>query len=549
LGFYPTDRYVKMPHIDVLNSYESITLEWQEMTGNVEPAKDLATLLELFQDEITATWAKKAHNQPGSRFGQVPLAELKLSAARGLVAFINSLKTGSPLALEAYLREVSLDRLASGFEISEVLEALLLLREAALPIVWRMYSSEPTKAMDASIQLDTGLRYMAARLATLYAKGIEQRLQEQQQQTRLLLETSESLQRVTSALLQKVVTLEEVLELVCAESQRLTGATGSAVLLVEDEGWLRVTSSSGTPLPVLDRMAISESFAGMVVAKGKPLLLNDLESRVQAYYQSPDLKTLLSIPLWADETIIGALDIVNKPGGFSKEDIRIMSLFADQAAIAITNAQLHERAEQLAVVEERQRLARELHDSVTQALYSVNLYAEAARMALSAGKAEIAADNLQELRNMAREAMLDMRMLIFELHPPTLEEEGLASALQIRLEAVEARSGIQTEIQVEGDTRMPLAVEEELYRIAQEALNNAIKHARAQQVIVRLHANSDYFCLEVQDDGRGFDPAAAKQSGGLGLRSIEERVQRINGKLTMDSGPGEGTILRVEVKT
>ncbi len=538
-----------MPHIDVLNSYESITLEWQEMTGNVEPAKDLATLLELYQDEITATWAKKAHNQPGSRFGQVPLAELKLSAARGLVAFINSLKTGSPLALEAYLREVSLDRLASGFEISEVLEALLLLREAALPIVWRMYSSEPTKAMDASIQLDTGLRYMAARLATLYAKGIEQRLQEQQQQTRLLLETSESLQRVTSALLQKVVTLEEVLELVCAESQRLTGATGSAVLLVEDEGWLRVTSSSGTPLPVLDRMAISESFAGMVVAKGKPLLLNDLESRVQAYYQSPDLKTLLSIPLWADETIIGALDIVNKPGGFSKEDIRIMSLFADQAAIAITNAQLHERAEQLAVVEERQRLARELHDSVTQALYSVNLYAEAARMALSAGKAEIAADNLQELRNMAREAMLDMRMLIFELHPPTLEEEGLASALQIRLEAVEARSGIQTEIQVEGDTRMPLAVEEELYRIAQEALNNAIKHARAQQVIVRLHANSDYFCLEVQDDGRGFDPAAAKQSGGLGLRSIEERVQRINGKLTMDSGPGEGTILRVEVKT
>lgn len=538
-----------MPHIDVLNSYESITLEWQEMTGNVEPAKDLATLLELYQDEITATWAKKAHNQPGSRFGQVPLAELKLSAARGLVAFINSLKTGSPLALEAYLREVSLDRLASGFEISEVLEALLLLREAALPIVWRMYSSEPTKAMDASIQLDTGLRYMAARLATLYAKGIEQRLQEQQQQTRLLLETSESLQRVTSALLQKVVTLEEVLELVCAESQRLTGATGSAVLLVEDEGWLRVTSSSGTPLPVLDRVAISESFAGMVVAKGKPLLLNDLESRVQAYYQSPDLKTLLSIPLWADETIIGALDIVNKPGGFSKEDIRIMSLFADQAAIAITNAQLHERAEQLAVVEERQRLARELHDSVTQALYSVNLYAEAARMALSAGRAEIATDNLQELRNMAREAMLDMRMLIFELHPPTLEEEGLASALQIRLEAVEARSGIQTEIQVEGDTRMPLAVEEELYRIAQEALNNAIKHARAQQVIVRLHANSDYFCLEVQDDGRGFDPAAAKQSGGLGLRSIEERVQRINGKLTMDSGPGEGTILRVEVKT
>ena len=97
----------------------------------------------------------------------------------------------------------------------------------------------------------------------------------------------------------------------------------------------------------------------------------------------------------------------------------------------------------MAIVEERQRLARELHDSVTQALYSVNLYAEAARMALSAGKADVATDNLQELRNMVREAMLDMRMLIFELHPPALEEEGLATALQTRLEAVEARSGLR----------------------------------------------------------------------------------------------------------
>jgi signal transduction histidine kinase len=226
-----------------------------------------------------------------------------------------------------------------------------------------------------------------------------------------------------------------------------------------------------------------------------------------------------------------------------------MSLFADQAAIAIKNAQLHERAEQLAVVEERQRLARGLHDSVTQVLYSVNLYAEAARMALSAGKAEIAAENLQELRNMAREAMLDMRMLIFELHPPALEEEGLASALQTRLEAVETRSGIQTEFQVEGDTRMPLAVEEELYHVAQEALNNAVKHARAEKVIVRLFTDCDRFCLEVQDDGRGFDLAAAGKSGGLGLHSIEERVQRINGELAIDSKLGEGTTLRVGVKT
>jgi GAF domain-containing protein len=187
------------------------------------------------------------------------------------------------------------------------------------------------------------------------------------------LETSESLQRVTSALLQSIITLEEVLELVCSESQRLTGAAGSAVLLVEDGDWLRVTGYSGTPSPVLDRLAIEGSIAGKVVAEGKPLSINEPEGQVQAYYRNPDLRTLLAVPLWADETIVGALDVVNKPGGFNEEDVRIMSLFAAQAAIAIKNAQLHEQAEKLAVVEERQRLARELHDSVTQAIYSVNL--------------------------------------------------------------------------------------------------------------------------------------------------------------------------------
>ncbi|MGD2050644.1 MAG: GAF domain-containing sensor histidine kinase, partial [Chloroflexota bacterium] len=515
----------------------------------LEQADDLAKLLELYQDKIAASWAEKVHKNSSSRYGQVPLSELTASASRGLAAFIDGLKTGSAEAMDSYLTEVTLARLEAGFDISEVLEALLLVREAAFPDLLDAFSSEPTRAALVSSLFDSNLRYMATRFAFFYAKGVEQRLQEQQRQTRQLLETSESLQRVTSALLQKVVTLEEVLELVCTESQRLTGATGSAVLLVEDGDWLRVTSNSGTPSPILNRLAIGESLAGMVVAQGEPLLLNDPENQIQAYYREPDLKTLLSIPLWADESIIGALDVVNKPGGFNEEDIRIMSLFADQAAIAIKNAQLHERAEQLAVVEERQRLARGLHDSVTQVLYSVNLYAEAARMALSAGKAEIAAENLQELRNMAREAMLDMRMLIFELHPPALEEEGLASALQTRLEAVETRSGIQTEFQVEGDTRMPLAVEEELYHVAQEALNNAVKHARAEKVIVRLFTDCDHFCLEVQDDGRGFDLAAAGKSGGLGLHSIEERVQRINGELAIDSKLGEGTTLRVGVKT
>jgi signal transduction histidine kinase len=224
-----------------------------------------------------------------------------------------------------------------------------------------------------------------------------------------------------------------------------------------------------------------------------------------------------------------------------------MSLFADQAAIAITNTRLHHQAEQLAVLEERQRLARELHDSVSQSLYSLTLYTDAARLALSKNETEAAGENLQELRNMAREAMLDMRLLIFELHPPILENEGLVIALRTRLESVEARSGIHTEFDVEEEVRLPIETEAELYRIAQEALNNAVKHSQAKNIRVHLQFKASKFRMNIWDNGIGFDPKIKKQSGGLGLRGMEDRVKRINGRLTIVSNPGSGTQLTVEV--
>jgi signal transduction histidine kinase len=225
-----------------------------------------------------------------------------------------------------------------------------------------------------------------------------------------------------------------------------------------------------------------------------------------------------------------------------------MSLFADGAAIAIESARLQQQAELLAVVEERQRLARELHDSVTQELYSIKLHAEATRMALSAGRQDVATENLHKLHQMACEAMIDMRMLIFELHPPVLEEEGLVVALQDRLAAVESRAGLQTAFHAEGERELPLSTEEELFWIAVEAFNNVVKHAKAQQVTVRLQLDHPIVCLQIKDDGIGFDPATAGQSGGMGLRSMAERAGRIGAKLEVTSSPGNGTTVSVKVE-
>ena len=361
---------------------------------------------------------------------------------------------------------------------------------------------------------------------------------------------SESFGRVLVSLLQKTV-LEQVLDSVCTEAQGLIGATGSAVLLLTDQAWLEVKHRLGQPLATVERLPVDGSLAGQVVRKGEPVLLNDpaLFEQAQVYQWPADLTALLALPLYVNGGIIGVLDVVNKAGGFTEEDVRVMSVFANQAAMAIEHARLQRQAEQLAVLEERQRLARELHDSVTQSLYSVTLYANAAALALAAGKGEVAAGYLSELQETAREGMRDMRLLIFQLHPPVLEAEGLVAALQTRLAAVEDRAGLQTQFRVEGERRLPIAIEEDLYWIAQEALNNVRKHAAAQHVTVHLRFTAMSVLLEVIDDGVGFDLQAVRSEGrgSGGLRSIAERTERLGGRLTHESGPGQGTRLAVEV--
>jgi signal transduction histidine kinase len=257
----------------------------------------------------------------------------------------------------------------------------------------------------------------------------------------------------------------------------------------------------------------------------------------------------LAVPIKLKGSVIGVLDAQSdRLNAFDESDRSVLQSLADQAAIAIENARLYEQARRLAVVEERQRLARELHDSVTQGLYGVTLYAEATARQLEAGQVELAAEHLRELRDTAQEALREMRLLIFELRPSILESEGLVNALRARVEAVEERAGLEVDFHVEGETILPMALEEGLYRIAQEALNNTLKHASARCVSVSLAREEGRVVLEVTDDGCGFDPSTAVEGGGLGLDGMIERAAQMGGELELDSKPGAGTSVRVEVR-
>lgn len=206
-------------------------------------------------------------------------------------------------------------------------------------------------------------------------------------------------------------------------------------------------------------------------------------------------------------------------------------------------ATLYRSLEKQAIWEERVRLAREFHDTVAQSLYSVSLYVEATLRAFQTGNTEGAASYLREVATTSQEALREMRLLIFDLRPPALEREGLISVLRARLEAVESRAGFKPTLSVEGQPALALSVQEELYRIVQEALNNILKHANAHHVDLKLCFRGRGVWLEVYDDGVGFDPSHPQ--GGLGLKGIEERIKRLGGTLSIKSAPDQGTRIGV----
>jgi signal transduction histidine kinase len=249
------------------------------------------------------------------------------------------------------------------------------------------------------------------------------------------------------------------------------------------------------------------------------------------------------------EGVIGAFYLTEKEGAseFDEPDQRVIELLAAHAAIAITNARLHERSRELSVLSERNRLALELHDAVSQKLFSLVLSAEAAGTLLERDPAA-ARGQVTKVQELARQALDELRSLIFELRPPDLEHDGLAGALRKHAEVLGRLQTVAIDLELDdGVNRDPLR-DREVLRIAQEALHNSLRHARAQRVIVRLSGAEGRLLLEVADDGVGFDPDAPElRSKHLGLTSMQERAQRVGARLDIHSVRAEGTTVRLEM--
>jgi signal transduction histidine kinase/predicted hydrocarbon binding protein len=252
----------------------------------------------------------------------------------------------------------------------------------------------------------------------------------------------------------------------------------------------------------------------------------------------------LSVPLFIQEEIYGGMVFYyTEPQKFSDEQVQLALTFAEQVALAIENAQLSQQVRRSAVQAERSRLARDLHDAVTQTLFSASLIAEVLPK-LWERDAQMGREKLEELRALTRGALSEMRTLVLELRPGMLVEVDLGDLMRHLANAFTGRTRLPANLTVNGSSDPPLGVKETFYRVAQEALNNVAKHADASQVSIHLERSEFEAQLIVQDDGRGFDMSATTAEN-LGLRIMRERAEGAGARLNIQSDPREGT--RIEL--
>ena len=357
--------------------------------------------------------------------------------------------------------------------------------------------------------------------------------------------------------------LDEVLQALVDIAVDILQADKSLVMAWDEEGErLVVRVAHGfSPQAMADlSFARGEGITGQAAASGEPIVVEDALTDPRRAGERPEtlnaidsegIRSYMHLPIKTGGEVFGIFDVsFTEPHAFGQDEQRLFTALAQRAALVIEKAQLYEQAQELAVVEERSRLARDLHDAVTQTLFSASLIAEALPVIWESDRDE-GHQLLAEMRRLSRGALAEMRTLLLELRPAALVETSLGDLLRQLAEAITGRKDLSVAVKVEGECELPADAHVALYRIAQEALNNVVKHAHASRAVVSLRCGSptlpasppepgETVELSISDDGCGFDPSCVPPDR-LGLGIIRERAQAIEATFKIESQPGQGT--------
>ena len=386
---------------------------------------------------------------------------------------------------------------------------------------------------------------MAAMTADLRRSRLE--LEESLLRTRRRNRELTAVNRVTAAL-SRSLDLYTILQDALSELMDVTEASHGIMYLLEEDGHLvRVTSQNQSSVPSADFELFEEAGNALVaqmLGQSEVQVTSNLSSAVRSNFY-------IAIPLKSKNKVLGVATLSSvQLNQTTAEDRELYAAIGNQIGIAIENAQLYGQAQQLAALEERNRLARDLHDSVTQTVFSVTLAAEAAR-AMYIKKPEKVEAQLERIQSLSRGALTEMRSLIFQLRPAALEEQGLLVAIQKHLDALQSRESVKIHFEVAGEGRLSKEHEQTLYRVAQEATNNIVKHARASEAWVKLVIGESEVTLSIVDNGVGFEQNAAslrnQERKSLGMTSMQERAALAGGHLEVNSAAGHGTTVTISV--
>ncbi|MFL6121444.1 GAF domain-containing sensor histidine kinase [Actinophytocola sp.] len=351
------------------------------------------------------------------------------------------------------------------------------------------------------------------------------------------------------------LSVRDVLTTILSAARKLVGARYAALGVPDDNGGFAEFLADGLTDEEWDAIGPlprQHGILGLMLSDPNPVRLVNIRDHPRFGWwprAHPPLTDFLGMPIVDGDEIIGELFLANSchPGGFTADDEELVRLLAAHAAIALVNARLYEHSRELSIVEERNRIARELHDAVSQKLFSLRLTADAASALLDRDPARARAE-LATVRRLAAEASSELREIVVGHRPPDLAGDGLDRALRKQVELLDRVHA--PVLRFAGCDCVPTLTEqgqEAVYRIAQEAIHNALRHANAGRIDVVLTAGDRGTVLRVTDDGVGFAPASTVAGRRLGLASMRERAAAVGGTLTVTSEPGGGTTVRLAV--